>query len=145
MASRHRNLPDLYTNLGCPPRRRLHLRRMAYHEHVVILQARAMRSFENVVDDLRQRNIRIWIMSTYRSCTDQARVCSGICGNPHGCPGRCAPPGGSYHQLGLAIDSGVVNGASEQTLRNIYEKHGWHYFSPMNGSDPQHCSFHVRG
>lgn len=141
----NRDLPDLITKKGCYTHKQLNLRRRVYGNHVMLLQPRAMRAFGNVWDVLRKRDIRIWVASTYRSCADQRRVCESICGNANGCPGLCAPPGSSYHQLGLAIDSGVIKGASEKTLRHIYQDHGFNFFSPLGGSDPQHCSFHVTG
>lgn len=140
-----RELPALHTKLGCYSHKQLNIRRHVFGNHVMLLQPRAMHSFSNVWDDLRKRDIQIWVASTFRSCADQRRVCESICGDGGGCPGLCAPPGRSYHQLGLAIDSGVIKGARESTLRNIYQHHGWNFFSPMGGSDPQHCTFHVTG
>jgi len=80
----------------------------------------------------------IEVVESYRSCAQQAEACRNICGNPDGCPGRCAPPGLSYHQLGAAIDitqdsldtPGVI-GALEET--------GWCQSQP--DSDPGHFSF----
>lgn len=34
----------------------------------------------------------------YRSVADQRIACTHVCGNPNGCPGRCAKPGTSNHQ-----------------------------------------------
>ncbi|MBI4094012.1 D-alanyl-D-alanine carboxypeptidase family protein [Candidatus Kaiserbacteria bacterium] len=44
------------------------------------------------------------ITSAFRSKSDQARACIGVCGNPNGCSRGCAAPGRSCHQQGLAVD-----------------------------------------
>ena len=38
------------------------------------------------------------VQSGWRSDTDQAQACIEVCGNPQGCPGRCAKPGTSNHR-----------------------------------------------
>lgn len=45
----------------------------------------------------------IRIISGYRSAAYQESLCRRLCG-ARSCPGRCAPPGGSCHQYGLAVD-----------------------------------------
>jgi LAS superfamily LD-carboxypeptidase LdcB len=144
-----KKLPDLYTTLGCPPQSRLHLKRQAFGTHIAILQERALRSLENVWDEVHKHGGVFYIASTYRSCATQREVCSNIpnCG-PNGCPGRCAPPGHSYHQLGLAVDAPGTKETA--TVRRVFYKHGWHNFSSHDslratGSDPWHFSFHVTG
>lgn len=37
--------------------------------------------------------------SGYRSVPQQREACRHVCGNPEGCPGRCAKPGTSNHQF----------------------------------------------
>ena len=44
------------------------------------------------------------ITDGFRNEEDQAQACKSVCGNPAGCPRGCAPPGGSCHQYGLAVD-----------------------------------------
>lgn len=44
------------------------------------------------------------ITDGFRNEEDQAQACRSVCGNPAGCPRGCAPPGGSCHQYGLAVD-----------------------------------------
>lgn len=143
-----RKLPDLYTTLGCPPKARLHLEHQAFGTHIAILQARALQSLREVERDCRKHNAAFSIASTYRSCATQREVCQNICGSPNGCPGTCAPPGRSYHQLGLAVDAPATKNPSE--VRRIFYRHGWHNFSShdslrASGSDPWHMSYHVTG
>lgn len=48
------------------------------------------------------------VTSGYRSDADQREACRHVCGNPNGCPGRCAKPGTSNHRYkvypGGAVD-----------------------------------------
>lgn len=39
------------------------------------------------------------VTSGYRSVAEQREACRHVCGNPDGCPGRCAKPGQSEHQF----------------------------------------------
>ena len=55
------------------------------------------------------------IGSAYRSNSDQARACIGVCGNPNGCSSGCARPGTSCHQRGLAVD--ITSSCSEKMSR----------------------------
>jgi LAS superfamily LD-carboxypeptidase LdcB len=81
---------------------------------------------------------QIVVVESYRSCAQQATACRSICGNPGGCPGRCAPPGKSYHQLGGAID---ITAEELQVTRIVsaLEQAGWCQSVP--DSDPGHFSF----
>ncbi|MFN2589233.1 MAG: D-alanyl-D-alanine carboxypeptidase family protein, partial [Actinomycetota bacterium] len=81
---------------------------------------------------------RITVVESYRSCSEQAKAGDRICDSPAGCPGTCAPPGSSYHQLGAAID------VSERMLRDpstmsALRRAGWCQSVP--DSDPGHFSF----
>lgn len=69
-----------------------------------------------------------------RSCATQTADCQGICGAPS-CPGRCAPAGSSYHQIGLAVD---VQGVNAQII-NAMLACGWHH--PLPTSDAGHFSY----
>lgn len=145
---RFKDLPDLYTVQGCPPKSRLHLDHQVFGTHVAILQARALWSLDQVWHDCHKQNAAFTIASTYRSCATQREVCQHLCGNPNGCPGTCAPPGRSYHQLGLAVDAPATKNPS--TVRRIFYRHGWHNFSShdgltASGSDPWHFSYRVTG
>jgi hypothetical protein len=101
----------------------------------VTLQPVAMRAFKRA---LRLSRGPIVVVQSYRSCRQQALACRNICGDASGCPGRCARPGTSYHQIGAAIDisqgsldtAGVV-GALRAT--------GWCQSQP--DSDPGHFSY----
>ncbi len=54
------------------------------------------------------------ITSGYRTPTQQLSACMSICG-ASSCPGKCAAPGRSFHQRGLAIDvSGISNSQTQQ-------------------------------
>jgi len=80
----------------------------------------------------------IEVVQSYRSCRQQALACERICGSRHGCPGRCAPPGLSWHQRGLAID--VTQGMLDTSgVVTALEANGW--CQPLPGSDPGHFSY----
>jgi D-alanyl-D-alanine carboxypeptidase len=80
----------------------------------------------------------IEVVQSYRSCAEQAKACRNICGDPDGCPGRCAPPGFSYHQLGAAIDITQASLDTPGVMRAL-ERAGWCQSQPS--SDPGHFSF----
>jgi D-alanyl-D-alanine carboxypeptidase-like protein len=81
---------------------------------------------------------RITVVQSYRSCRQQALACERICGTRAGCPGRCAPPGLSWHQRGLAID--VTQGMLDAPgVITALEDSGWCQAVPA--SDPGHFSF----
>jgi hypothetical protein len=101
----------------------------------VTLQPVAMRAFRRAEN---RTDTDIIVNATYRSCADQAAACRNICGNPQGCPGRCARPGTSWHQLGAAVDlteGSLVNARIVDALRDT----GW--CQPLPSSDPGHFSF----
>jgi LAS superfamily LD-carboxypeptidase LdcB len=80
----------------------------------------------------------IEVVQSYRSCQEQAEACRNICGNPEGCPGRCAPPGLSWHQYGAAID--VTQGMlDDPAVVRALERAGWCQAVPR--TDPGHFSF----
>jgi D-alanyl-D-alanine carboxypeptidase len=101
----------------------------------VTLQPVAMRAF---LKAQRMAHGEISVVQSYRSCDQQAEACRNICGNANGCPGRCASPGTSYHQLGAAID--VTQGTLDTAgLIRVLERAGWCQSEPS--SDPGHFSF----
>jgi hypothetical protein len=57
----------------------------------VTLQPVAMQAFREEAE--RTAHTTIAINASFRSCAQQAIACRNICGNPQGCPGRCAPAG----------------------------------------------------
>jgi LAS superfamily LD-carboxypeptidase LdcB len=80
----------------------------------------------------------IIVVQSYRSCGQQARACRQICGDASGCPGRCARPGTSYHQLGAAVD--ITQGSLDTPgVIRALEDADWCQSQPK--SDPGHFSF----
>jgi len=103
--------------------------------HGVTLQPNALTAYKKA-ERLAGRHIEV--VQSYRSCAQQALACQNICGNPDGCPGRCAEPGKSYHQLGAAIDVTAEELQVPQIVSGL-EKAGWCQSVP--DSDPGHFSF----
>lgn len=101
----------------------------------VRLQPVVMRAF---LAAERQAGVDIPVVHSYRSCAEQRKACQGICGDPGGCPGLCAPPGLSWHQLGAAIDI-TEEGLAEARIVDALEANGWCQALP--DSDPGHFSF----
>jgi hypothetical protein len=101
----------------------------------VTLQPLAMTAFKQA-----QRSVdgRIDVVESYRSCADQMKACENICENPEGCPGLCAPPGKSWHQLGAAVDITQASLDDPQIFSALVDA-GWCQAVP--DSDPGHFSF----
>jgi hypothetical protein len=78
------------------------------------------------------------VVESYRSCQKQAMACVNICGRAEGCPGRCAKPGASYHQLGAAIDI-PQSALNTPDIVSALRRTGWCQALPE--SDPGHFSF----
>jgi D-alanyl-D-alanine carboxypeptidase len=101
----------------------------------VTLQPAALRAFKHAQ---RLANGRIEVVQSYRSCGQQAEACRNICGDENGCPGRCASPGTSYHQLGAAVD--ITQGSLDAPgVIAALVRAGWCQSEPH--SDPGHFSF----
>ena len=101
----------------------------------VTLQPAAMQAFRKAV---RLARGPVLVVQSYRSCGQQAEACRSICGDPTGCPGRCASPGTSYHQLGAAVD--LTQGSLDTPgVIHAMEEAGWCQSEPAN--DPGHFSF----
>jgi hypothetical protein len=101
----------------------------------VTLQPLAMTAFkqaQRAVDE------RIDVVESYRSCADQSKACETICQNPDGCPGLCAPPGKSWHQLGAAVDI-TQESLDDPEIFAALVAAGWCQAVP--DSDPGHFSF----
>ena len=103
--------------------------------HGVTLQPLAMTAFRNAQA---QAGVPIPVVQSYRSCADQRKACEGICQDPGGCPGLCAPPGQSWHQLGAAVDISEAGLADDRIVRAL-EDNGW--CEPLPVNDPGHFSF----
>jgi D-alanyl-D-alanine carboxypeptidase len=101
----------------------------------VTLQPNAMKGYQKAQ---RLSGGRITVVQSYRSCGAQALACLKICGDANGCPGTCAAPGRSYHQLGAAIDVSAASLASSRVLRALRTT-GWCQSLP--NTDPGHFSF----
>lgn len=86
----------------------------------------------------KQNGCEFKINSAFRDERDQARACTNVCGNPSGCSKGCAPPGGSCHQYGLAID---VSGSGNCVtwLRKVSPQFELHF--PYSGQHIQ-CKEH---
>ena len=100
----------------------------------VTLQPLAMAAFKAAQHDAGQRIPVVW---SYRSCAQQLAVCQNICGAA-GCPGRCAPAGKSWHQMGAAIDT-TQHGLDTPAIVAALKANGW--CEPLLTSDPGHFSF----
>lgn len=100
----------------------------------VTLQPLAMVAFKRAE---RLADRRIPVVWSYRSCAEQRLACRNICGAA-ACPGRCAPPGKSWHQLGAAIDTNQ-HALDTPEIVAALEAAGWCQSVPE--SDPGHFSF----
>lgn len=101
----------------------------------VRLQPVAMEAFLRAQTDAGEP---IPVVQSYRSCGQQRMACKNICGDPLGCPGLCAPPGTSWHQLGAAVDI-TQQGLDTPGIVSALEANGWCQSVP--DSDPGHFSF----
>ncbi len=101
----------------------------------VRLQPLAMTAFKQAE---RIAGTQIPVVQSYRSCAQQRIACRGICGDPGGCAGTCAPPGKSWHQLGAAVDV-TQAGIDDAKIVAALKQAGW--CEPLLGSDPGHFSF----
>jgi hypothetical protein len=101
----------------------------------VRLQPLALRAFRRAE---RLAGRRIDVVESYRSCVRQAAACRSICGSREGCPGACAAPGASAHQLGAAVD--VTQAMLDAPIVvDALGRAGW--CQPLPRSDPGHFSF----
>lgn len=101
----------------------------------VRLQPVGMRAF---LQAQRDAGVQIPVVQSYRSCAQQRMACRSICGDDGGCPGLCAPPGRSWHQLGAAIDI-TQAGIDDPRIVRALEDNGWCQSVP--DTDPGHFSF----
>jgi|GEM_PF-3023232 len=94
---------------------------------------------DTFMKQLRQMSPGACINSAYRSTAQQQCTCASVCPdhNPNGCSGKCAPPGESYHQKGLAIDVSHP-GLSDQQVWDLASKNGLINPSGLHSSDPNH-------
>ena len=109
------------------------------HVDGVVLQEQAMKALLEAKRDLaRKSNKTISVISSYRSWAKQAmlyaRYKAGLSSLP------AAPPGSSFHNIGLAID---ITNWSDQEVRSALTKHGWNWGSGFG--DKVHFSYKVHG
>jgi hypothetical protein len=101
----------------------------------VTLQPLAMTAFRKAQTEA---GVHIDVVQSYRSCAQQRVACKGICGDPNGCAGTCAPPGKSWHQLGAAVDITQAS-LDDERIRSALEDNGWCQSVP--DTDPGHFSY----
>lgn len=85
---------------------------------------------------LREKSPGSCIESAFRDPAQQAAACKNICGQLS-CPGRCAAPGQSYHQKGLAIDIGRLKMPLQQFWQ-LATQSGLGNPTGLHSSDPNH-------
>lgn len=82
------------------------------------------------------------VTSGVRSDAQQASACTHVCGNPGGCPNRCAPPGASNHR-GTVLPLGAVDVTDPDGFERALQ--GYVGIRPRRGAvqatDPVHFSF----
>lgn len=81
------------------------------------------------------------VTSGIRSDADQRRACQGVCGNPNGCPGRCAEPGTSNHK-GTLFPAGAVDVSDPAGFARVLSKYpgGAPIKNELGAQDPVHFS-----
>jgi hypothetical protein len=99
--------------------------------HGVTLQPLAIAAFKRAEQRAGRRIPVVW---SYRSCAEQRVACRNICGSAS-CPGRCAPPGKSWHQLGAAIDTNQL-GVDSPTIVDALKTSGWCQSLPTSDPGP---------
>lgn len=62
------------------------------------------------------------VTSGYRSDADQREACRHVCGNPNGCPGRCAKPGTSNHRY-KTYPGGAVDVTDYETFGRVVARY----------------------
>jgi len=105
----------------------------------VTLQEQAQKALLEAQRDLAHHsNKKINVISSYRSWAKQAylyaRYKSGLSSLP------AAPPGSSYHNIGIAID---ITNYNDKEIRTVLHKHNWNWGS--NFGDKVHFSYRVTG
>lgn len=90
---------------------------------------------DKFLKQLRSTDPSACINSAFRDPNQQAAACKSICGQLS-CPGKCAAPGHSYHQKGLAVD--MKSTVSNQILWAVAAQSGLVNPRGLNISDPRH-------
>jgi len=81
------------------------------------------------------------VTSGIRDDAAQRRACIGVCGNPNGCPGTCAPPGQSNHR-GKVFPLGAVDVSDPAGFWRAIQKYpgGPPVKNALGAADPVHFS-----
>jgi hypothetical protein len=90
------------------------------------------KTLKQALDEAGYKGVTIKCTSCYRNVIQQANACRRVCGNPQGCPGRCARPGSSQHQkkqiatcdLSGLSQKGGVRGGCDFLAKLCNEKFG---------------------
>ncbi|MCE9541808.1 M15 family metallopeptidase [Candidatus Kaiserbacteria bacterium] len=98
---------------------------------------------DKFMKQLRAQDPSACIRSAYRSSAHQMCSCQNIC-HSSSCPGLCAPPGGSYHQKGLAIDVNHPR-VTKQILWMTAAQSGLGNPTGLHNSDPDHIQVMTGG
>lgn len=80
------------------------------------------------------------VTSGVRTAAEQSAACIAVCGNPNGCPGRCAAPGQSNHR-GSIWPIGAVDVTNPDQFEQVIS--GYPGGAPIKralASDPVHFS-----
>jgi hypothetical protein len=84
------------------------------------------------------------VTSGYRTVAQQRQACIHVCGNPNGCPNRCAKPGTSNHQY-TEFPRGAVDVTDYDTFGAVVAHYpGEHTIHNALPLDPVHFSFSGR-
>lgn len=81
------------------------------------------------------------VTSGYRSDADQREACRHVCGDPNGCPGRCAKPGTSNHRY-KTYPGGAVDVTEYGTFATVVARYpyGDTIKNALPTTDPVHFS-----
>lgn len=81
------------------------------------------------------------VQSGQRSVAEQRIACIHVCGNPNGCPNRCAKPGTSNHQ-GTRYPAGAIDVSDPAGFQNAIKDYpgGAPLKNTLGADDPGHMS-----
>lgn len=81
------------------------------------------------------------VTSGIRSDQEQAQACIHVCGNPQGCPNRCAAPGTSNHK-GIVFPLGAVDVTNPSQFAQVLSRYpgGAPLKNALPDTDPVHFS-----
>lgn len=91
------------------------------------------------LQEARKRGWQGTVTSGHRSIERQKQACINVCGNPNGCPGRCAAPGTSNHQ-GCGGGKGAIDVTDHETFARIMKEIRAPLKNSLPATDPIHFS-----